>query len=148
MKTKEPTLKLSADEKRKIMVEKYGERDVQSLTAKIWMLIGSLNASLYGIAEMEPNKLNHMMKKRFNDLRLAINLFLNNFKKSAEKKEQEVLDAHSFEAVGAMAELVCMVVQVPEDQLEWYLEECKKLTFLAYNKHVLEHERKRSEGAN
>ena len=148
MKKKEPTLKLSADEKRKIMVEKYGEKDVQSLTAKIWMLIGSLHAALYGIAEMEPNKLNHMMKKRFNDLRFAITLFLNNFKKAADKKEQETLDAHSFEAVGAMAELVCMVVQVPEDQLEWYLEECKKLTFLAYNKHELENERKRSKGAN
>jgi hypothetical protein len=88
------------------------------------------------------------MKKRFNDLEVAVNLFLNNFKSAAPPAEREILDATSFDTVGTLAELMCMVVQCPLDQLDWYLEECKKMVFLAYNKHKVENGSKESEGVS
>lgn len=139
-------LHLSGADKKQAMVDKYGEAQVNELTAKIWLLVGVLNASRFAIAEMEPKKMSFAMKKRFNDLEVAVNLFLNSFKSAAPQAEREILDATSFDTVGTLAELMCMVVQCPLDQLDWYLEECKKMVFLAYNKHKVENGSKESKG--
>jgi len=74
------------------------------------------------------------MKKRFLDLRSAINLFVNTFEKAANPDERELLNTTSYENVGAVAELIAMAITLPESQIEWYLDECKKLTYVAFNK--------------
>lgn len=137
--------KMTGAEKKQYMIEKYGEEKVNELTIKIWLLVSVLNASRFAIAEMEPKKMSFTMKKRYNDLETAINLFLNSFKSTAPEAERELLDSTSFDTVGALAELICMVVQCPLDQLDWYLDECKKMVYLAYNKHNVENGSKKSE---
>lgn len=139
-------LHLSREEKKKILIEKYGESKVDEMTAKIWLLVSVLNASRFAIAEMEPKKMSHTMKKRFNDLEVAVNLFLNSFKSAAPKAEADILDATSFDTVAALAELICMVVQCPTSQIDWYVEECKKMVYLAYNKNNVENGSKESKG--
>lgn len=128
---------MTADEKKQVMIQRLGEEKVNEMTAKIWMLIGSLNTSLFAIAQMEPRKMNHMMKKRHNDLRAAIKLFLNSFEKAFEPKEREFLNSVSFENVASIAEVIAMAAQVPVSELDWYLDECKRLTFEAYNRNEL-----------
>lgn len=128
---------MTADERKQLMIQQLGEEKVNELTAKIWLLIGSLNTSLFAIAQMEPRKMNYLMKKRFNDLRTGIKLFLNTFENSFDQREKEFLNSVSFDNVGAIAELIAMCAQVPSDELEWYLDQCKRLTFEAYNRNEL-----------
>jgi hypothetical protein len=125
---------MTANQKKAALIEKIGEQKVNELTQNIWLLIGALHTSKFAIAQFEPQKLKFEMKKRFNDLGTAINLFLNRFEKSASPEERELLTAVSFENVGGIAELIAMAVLLPTNQVEWYIEECKKLTYLAVNR--------------
>jgi hypothetical protein len=125
---------MTNEEKKAALIAKVGEQKVNELTQNIWLLLGSLKTAKYAIAQFEPNKLKFEMKKRFLDLRAAINLFVNTFEKAANPDERELLNTTSYENVGAVAELIAMAITLPESQIEWYLDECKKLTYVAFNK--------------
>lgn len=127
---------MTADEKKDLLVQKYGEDRYNEMAARLWLLLGALNTSLYAAAELEPQKMKFAIKQRFNHLTTAIKAFLNNFEKSATQEERDFLQSTSFENVGAMAELIAMVIQVPATELDWYLDECKKNTFVAFNRSV------------
>jgi hypothetical protein len=118
---------MTADEKKDKLVEKYGEDRYNEMASRLWLLLGALNTSLYAAAELEPQRMKNAMKFRFNNLTTAIKAFLNNFEKSATQEERDFLQSTSFENVGAMAELIAMVIQVPATELDWYLDECKKI---------------------
>jgi len=125
---------MTNEEKKAALIAKVGEQKVNELTQNIWLLLGSLKTAKYAIAQFEPNKLKFEMKKRFLDLRAAINLFVNTFEKAANPDERELLNTTSYENVGAVAELIAMAITLPESQIEWYFDECKKLTYVAFNK--------------
>lgn len=125
---------MTNDEKKAALIAKVGEQRVNELTQNIWLLLGALSTAKYAIAQFEPNKLKFEMKKRFLDLRTAINLFVNNFEKAASPDERDLLNESTYDNVAVIAELIAMAITLPESQQEWYLNECKKLLFSAYNK--------------
>jgi hypothetical protein len=125
---------MTNEEKKAALIEKVGEQRVKELTQNIWLLLGALSTAKYAIAQFEPNKLKFEMKKRFLDLRTAINLFVNNFEKAATPDERDLLNESTYDNVAVIAELIAMAITLPESQSEWYLNECKKLLFSAYNK--------------
>ena len=125
---------MTADQKKAALIEKIGERKVNELTQNIWLLIGALHTAKFAIAQFEPQKMRFEMKKRFNDLSTSINLFINNFEKSASPEEREMLTAVSFDNVAGIAEFIAMAVLLPPNQIDWYIEECKKLTYVAVNR--------------
>jgi hypothetical protein len=125
---------MTGEEKKQVLVQKYGEDRYNEMAAKLWLLLGALNTSLYASAQLEPKRMKFAMKQRFNNLTVAINGFLNNFEKSATQEERDFLQSSSFENVAALAELIAMVIQVPASELDWYLDECKKNTFVAFNR--------------
>jgi len=125
---------MTGEEKKQVLVQKYGEERYNEMSAKLWLLLGALNTSLYAAAELEPKKMKNAMKFRFNNLIIGIKGFLNNFEKSTTQEERDFLQSTSFENVAALAELIGMVIQVPASELEWYLDECKKNTYVAFNR--------------
>lgn len=125
---------MTNEEKKAALIAKVGEQRVNELTQNIWLLLGALSTAKYAIAQFEPNKLKFEMKKRFLDLRTAINLFVNNFEKAATPTERDLLNESTYDNVAVIAELIAMASTLPESQQEWYLNECKKLLFSAYNK--------------
>jgi len=125
---------MTNDEKKAALIAKIGEQRVNELTQNIWILLGALSTAKYAIAQFEPSKLKFEMKKRFTDLRTAINLFVYNFEKTANSEERELLNDSTYDNVAVIAELIAMASTLPQSQSEWYLNECKKLLFLAYNK--------------
>ncbi len=125
---------MTNEEKKAALIAKVGEQRVNELTQNIWLLLGALSTAKYAIAQFEPNKLKFEMKKRFLDLRTAINLFVNNFEKAATPDERDLLNESTYDNVAVIAELIAMAITLPESQSEWYLNECKKLLFSAYNK--------------
>lgn len=102
--------------------------------AKIYLLITTLNASLYAIAELEPVKLNQHNKMRLKNLRGSIKNYLALVGNRAKSNEIALIDDYTFDGVAIMAELNCMVAHVPKNQLEWYVDECKKLVFESINR--------------
>ena len=125
---------MTNEEKKAALIAKVGEQRVNELTQNIWLLLGALSTAKYAIAQFEPNKLKFEMKKRFLDLRTAINLFVNNFEKAATPDERDLLNESTYDNVAVIAELIAMAITLPESHSEWYLNECKKLLFSAYNK--------------
>jgi hypothetical protein len=101
--------------------------------AQFWLLVALLNGCRFAIAELEPHKMQHLQKMRFNALKTNIDNFLNNMQASANKEDKQLLESMSFENVGAMAELTCMIAQLPPQVVDWYIEQCKRLTFAAVN---------------
>jgi hypothetical protein len=125
---------MTSEEKKAALIEKIGEQKVNELTQNIWLLIGALHTAKFAIAQFEPQKMKFEMKSRFNNLGTAINSFINNFEKSASPEDREMLTAVSFDNVAGIAELIAMAVLLPPNQIDWYIEECKKLTFVAINR--------------
>ena len=125
---------MTADQKKAALIEKIGEQKVNELTQNIWLLIGALHTAKFAIAQFEPKKLKFEIKNRFNNLNTSINGFINNFEKSASPEERQMLTAVSFDNVAGIAELIAMAVLLPSNQIDWYIEECKKLTFVAVNR--------------
>lgn len=123
---------MTNDERKAALIAKVGEQRVNELTQNIWLLLGSLSTAKYAIAQFEPSKLKFEMKKRFLDLRTAINLFINNFEKAANHDERELLNDSTYDNVAVIAELIAMASTLPQDKSEWYLQECKQLLFKAY----------------
>lgn len=123
---------MTNDEKKAALIAKVGEQRVNELTQNIWLLLGSLSTAKYAIAQFEPTKLKFEMKKRFLDLRTAINLFTNTFEKAASAEEHEILNDSTYENVAVIAELIAMGLTLPPSQTEWYLNECKKVLLSAY----------------
>jgi len=123
---------MTNDEKKAALIAKVGEQRVNELTQNIWLLLGSLSTAKYAIAQFEPTKLKFEMKKRFLDLRTAINLFTNTFEKAASAEEREILNDSTYENVAVIAELIAMGLTLPPSQTEWYLNECKKVLLSAY----------------
>jgi hypothetical protein len=125
---------MTNEEKKAALIAKVGEQRVNELTQYIWLLIGSLNTAQFAIAQFEPRKMKFEMKKRFNDLNNSIKFFLNNFDRAISQNEKEILETNTFDNIAVVAELIAMTTTLPESQQEWYLNECKKLLFSAYNK--------------
>lgn len=97
-----------------------------------YLLVTSLNLTLYAIAELEPTKMKQAQKLKFMSLRNANKNFLDSILKS--KEDKELLNEQSFESIGLIIEIVAMLSQVHPEQHEWIMEEVKKLIFISVNR--------------
>jgi hypothetical protein len=97
-----------------------------------YLLVTSINLTLFAIAELEPSKMKQEQKLRFSNLRSANKNFLASLPNSREDKE--FLNEQSFDSVGLIVELIGMLSQVHPDQNEWIVEEVKKLIFQSVNR--------------
>jgi hypothetical protein len=97
-----------------------------------YLLVTSLNLTLFSIAELEPGKMKHHQKMRFLNLRNAAKNFLEQMPTS--KEDKEFLNDQSFDSVGLIVELIAMLSQVHPEQQEWITEEVKKLIFQSVNR--------------
>lgn len=97
-----------------------------------YLLVTSINLTLFAIAELEPSKMKQTQKLRFSNLRNANKNFLASLPNS--KEDKEFLNDQSFDSVGLIVELIGMLSQVHPDQHEWIVEETKKLIFQSVNR--------------
>ncbi len=102
-------------------------------TASYWLLITALNTAKYAIVELEPSGMKFQHKQQFTMLQNAIHGFLSNIQKKTSKEDKELLDSMSFENVAALAETFAMISQIPEPQIEWFLNETNKLVYASVN---------------
>ena len=97
-----------------------------------YLLVTSINLTLFAIAELEPSKMKQAQKLKFSNLRSANKNFLASLSNS--KEDKEFLNDQSFDSVGLIVELIGMLSQVDPDQHEWIVEEVKKLIFHSVNR--------------
>lgn len=97
-----------------------------------YLLVCSLNLTLFAIAELEPHKKKHAQKMRLINLRNATKNFLQQIPNN--KEDKEFLNEQSFDSVGLIVELIAMLSQVHPDQQEWITGEVKKLIFQSVNR--------------
>jgi hypothetical protein len=97
-----------------------------------YLLVTSINLTLFAIAELEPSKMKQGQKLRFSNLRSANKNFLASLPNNREDKD--LLNDQSFDSVGLIVELIGMLSQVHPDQNEWIVEEVKKLIFQSVNR--------------
>jgi len=112
------------------------EREQLEYTYKVWLLVSALNLAKFAIAELEPHKLHSIQKNRFGILRGAIQNFLTVQQARALKEDRDQLADVNFDVVGVMTEALGLMSQLPVQQYEWYLNECKKLVFTAVNREL------------
>jgi hypothetical protein len=103
-------------------------------TMNLWLLVTSINLTIFAIAQLEPKKMRQTEKMRYNSLRQANNNFLTTMTAFSSAENKELLKDMSFESVGLMAELLAMATQVHPDQQEWFSGEVQKLIFQSVNR--------------
>jgi hypothetical protein len=102
-------------------------------TVSYWLLITALNTAKYAIAELEPSGMKFQHKHQFTMLHNAIHGFLATMQQKTSKQDKEFLNSQSFENVAALVETFSMIAQIPEPQIEWFLNETNKLVYASVN---------------
>lgn len=111
--------------------DRMNERDA----ANQWLLISSLNAARFAIIELNPDQMNPLMRYRYKNLQSQMTNFLNGLQARASKEDRQRLADMNYNNVGAMAETMAMIAQIPQDQIDWFLAEANKLVYRAVNNH-------------
>lgn len=97
-----------------------------------YLLVTSLNLTLFAISQLEPSKMRQQQKMRFSNLRSANKNFLDTLPTSKDNKD--FLNEQSFDSVGLIVELIAMLAIVHPNQQEWITQEVKKLIFVSENR--------------
>jgi hypothetical protein len=118
----------------KIQIEQKS-RIAEKDAANQWLLIASLNAAGFAILELEPDRMNSLQKYRYKNLKASIRNFLVGLQAKAAKADRERLADMNYNNVGAMAETMALIAQLPQDQIDWFLDEVNKLVYRAVNNH-------------
>lgn len=104
--------------------------------ADLYLLISCLNAGIYAITELEPDRMNSQDKMLYKNLRNYMLNFLKGLERKATKEQISELHSYNFENVAAMTELMATVSLLPPTQVEWFLNEIQKLSFAAVNREL------------
>lgn len=100
-----------------------------------YMMLTSLNTIRYCIAEIDINTLRHEHKSMFKNMHSQSQYFLDNiFNKASKKEDIEILQDISFNNVAAATTVFGLMSKMPQDEIDWFLEECEKLIYISYNK--------------
>ena len=105
-------------------------------TANYWLLITALNTAKFAIVELNPDTMKMQHKQQFKMLQNAMHSFLSGLQGKASKEDKELLNNMNFENVAALAETFGLISQIPEPQIEWFLEQCNRLVFAAVNREL------------
>lgn len=111
------------------------KRSTEVDAANQWLLISSLNAARFAIAELSPDEMTSIMKYKYKNLLNVCNNFLNFIQQKSSKEDKAKLAEMNFNNVGAMAETMSLIAQLPQDQIDFFLEETNKLVYRAVNNH-------------
>ena len=95
--------------------------------ADLYTLISCLNAGIYSITELEPEKMNSDDKYRYKNLRNFMQNFLKGLERKATKEQIAELHSHNFENVAAMTELMAIISLIPPTQAEWFIQQANLL---------------------
>jgi hypothetical protein len=121
------------------------EKTELAQTQRVWLLLSSLHLVKVAIAQLEPQKLHGNQKMRLLNLRNSVVNYLNLQTSGAMKQDRENLNDLNFDVVALMTEVCGMISQLPENQIEWYLNECKKLVFTGINREISDFKKSQEE---
>jgi hypothetical protein len=100
-----------------------------------YMLLTSLNTIRYCIAEIDVNTVRHEHKSMFKNMQAQAQYLLDNiFSKASRKEDIEILHDISFNNVAAATTVFGLMSKMPQEEIDWFLEETEKLIYIAYNK--------------
>jgi hypothetical protein len=100
-----------------------------------YMMLTSLNTIRYCIAEIDVNTLRHEHKSMFKNMHAQSQYLLDNiFAKASRKEDIEILQDISFNNVAAATTVFGLMSKMPQEQIDWFTEECVKLSYAAYNR--------------
>lgn len=102
--------------------------------ADMYLLISCLNAGIFAITQLDPERMNSDDKYRYKNLRNFMQNFLKGLERKATKQQIDELHAYNFDNVAAMTELVATVALLPPTEVEWFSGEVQKLAFAAVNR--------------
>jgi phosphoribosylformylglycinamidine (FGAM) synthase-like enzyme len=112
--------------------EKSGMNEYK--TMNLWLLVTSINLTLFAISQMEPSRMKQLEKMRYNNLRQANQTFITAMTSVSSPDVRAALASMSFDSVGLIVELMGMTAQVHPEQQEWFIREVQKLIFQSVNK--------------
>jgi hypothetical protein len=100
-----------------------------------YMMLTSLNTIRYCIAEIDINTLRQEHKSMFKNMQAQSHYFLDNiFSKASKKEDIEILQDISFNNVAAATTVFGLMSKMPQEEIDWFLEETEKLIYIAHNK--------------
>ncbi len=118
----------------KVKVE-LTEEEYQRRKEHYYMLLTSLNTVKYCIAQIGVDTLKQEHKMMFNSMKINATYFRDNiFAKASKRQDIEILQDISFNNVAAATTLFGLISKMPQEQIDWFTEECVKLSYVAYNR--------------
>lgn len=118
----------------KVKVELTKEQMIKRKEA-YYMMLTSLNTIRYCIAEIGIDTLKQEHKLMFKNMQTQSNYFLDNiFSKASKQEDIEILQDISFNNVAAATTVFGLMAKMPQDEIDWFLEEVEKLIYVAFNK--------------
>ena len=100
-----------------------------------YMLLTSLNTVKYCIAQIGVDTLKHEHKMMFKNMQMNATYFLDNiFAKATKQQDIDILQDISFNNVAAATTVFGLISKMPQEQIDWFTEECVKLSYAAYNR--------------
>ena len=100
-----------------------------------YMLLTSLNTVKYCIAQIGVDTLKHEHKMMFKNMQMNSAYFLDNiFARATKQQDIDILQDISFNNVAAATTLFGLISKMPQEQIDWFTEECVKLSYAAYNR--------------
>jgi hypothetical protein len=122
---------------------KFTEEEYQRRKEHYYMLLTSLNTVKYCIAQIGVDTLKQEHKMMFNSMKISATYFLDNiFSKATKQQDIEILQDISFNNVAAATTLFGLISKMPQEQIDWFTEECVKLSYVAYNRQNMKKDEK------
>lgn len=113
--------------------------------ADLYLLISCLNASIYAITELEPDKMVSQDKMAYKNLRQFMKNFLLGLERKATKEQIAELHAHNFDNVAAMTELMSVISLIPPRQADWFIEQANLLALESVERELAERNEQKEE---
>jgi hypothetical protein len=101
-----------------------------------WLLVTALNCAQFSLVQLKDNPhVKHRVKMQFNMFRNQLNNFKSYIHNNSEKEMVGLLQNLSYDNVAAMSETMAMIALVPQEELDWFLEQTQKLVWAAVNRY-------------
>jgi len=122
---------------------KFTEEEYQRRKEHYYMLLTSLNTVKYCIAQIDVDTLKQEHRMMFKNMKINATYFLDNiFAKASNKQDIEMLQDISFNNVAAATTLFGLISKMPQEQIDWFTEECVKLSYVAFNRQNIKKDEK------
>jgi hypothetical protein len=116
---------------------KFTEEEYRIRRENYFMLLTSLNTVTLCIANINADTLCDKQKKNFLKMRAQTKTFVENIYGKGNKVKKDVMQDLVFENVAVITEVFALMSKIPPEELEWFLEETKKLGYVAFNRSTM-----------